>query len=50
MSRAATAWQRCTSVDLAALQGPQAQALMLLLAKYPEMLTRRRRRAMPRMT
>ena len=27
------------SVDLAALQSPQAQALMLLLAKYPEMLT-----------
>ena len=27
------------SVDLSALQGPQAQALMLLLAKYPEMLT-----------
>lgn len=26
-------------VDLSALQGPQAQALMLLLAKYPEMLT-----------
>ena len=26
------------SVDLSALQGPQAQALMLLLAKYPEML------------
>ncbi|MGE8321173.1 MAG: arginine--tRNA ligase [Comamonas sp.] len=26
-------------VDLAALQGPQAQALMLQLAKYPEMLT-----------
>jgi arginyl-tRNA synthetase len=26
-------------VDLAALDGPQAQALMLLLAKYPEMLT-----------
>jgi arginyl-tRNA synthetase len=26
-------------VDLAALQSPQAQALMLLLAKYPEMLT-----------
>ena len=27
------------SVDLSALQGPQAQALMLLLAKSPEMLT-----------
>ncbi len=27
------------SVDLSALQGPQAQALMLQLAKYPEMLT-----------
>ncbi|MDH1675907.1 arginine--tRNA ligase [Comamonas aquatica] len=27
------------SVDLSALQGPQAQALMLLLAKYPEMLS-----------
>lgn len=27
------------SVDLSPLQGPQAQALMLLLAKYPEMLT-----------
>jgi arginyl-tRNA synthetase len=27
------------SVDLAALQSPQALALMLLLAKYPEMLT-----------
>lgn len=26
-------------VDLSALQGPQAQALMLQLAKYPEMLT-----------
>jgi len=26
-------------VDLAALESPQAQALMLLLAKYPEMLT-----------
>ncbi|QXZ09069.1 arginine--tRNA ligase [Comamonas sp. Y33R10-2] len=26
-------------VDLSALQGPQALALMLLLAKYPEMLT-----------
>ena len=26
-------------VDLLALEGPQAQALMLLLAKYPEMLT-----------
>jgi arginyl-tRNA synthetase len=26
-------------VDLTALQSPQAQALMLLLAKYPEMLT-----------
>ena len=25
-------------VDLSALEGPQAQALMLLLAKYPEML------------
>ncbi len=25
--------------DLSALQGPQAQALMLLLARYPEMLT-----------
>ncbi|MFM2262200.1 MAG: arginyl-tRNA ligase, partial [Pseudomonadota bacterium] len=25
--------------DLAALDGPQAQALMLQLAKYPEMLT-----------
>jgi arginyl-tRNA synthetase len=28
-----------SSVDLSALQSPQAQALMLLLAKYPEMLT-----------
>ena len=27
------------NVDLSALQGPQAQALMLQLAKYPEMLT-----------
>jgi len=27
------------TVDLAALDSPQAQALMLLLAKYPEMLT-----------
>ncbi len=27
------------SVDLSALDSPQAQALMLLLAKYPEMLT-----------
>ena len=27
------------NVDLSALEGPQAQALMLLLAKYPEMLT-----------
>ena len=27
------------AVDLAALDSPQAQALMLLLAKYPEMLT-----------
>jgi arginyl-tRNA synthetase len=27
------------SVDLSALEGPQAQGLMLLLAKYPEMLT-----------
>jgi arginyl-tRNA synthetase len=27
------------NVDLSALQSPQAQALMLLLAKYPEMLT-----------
>jgi arginyl-tRNA synthetase len=27
------------SVDLSALNSPQAQALMLLLAKYPEMLT-----------
>ncbi|QIL82130.1 arginine--tRNA ligase [Diaphorobacter sp. HDW4A] len=26
-------------VELSALEGPQAQALMLLLAKYPEMLT-----------
>ena len=26
-------------VDLSALEGPQAQTLMLLLAKYPEMLT-----------
>ncbi|MFN3375802.1 MAG: arginine--tRNA ligase [Burkholderiaceae bacterium] len=26
-------------VDLSALEGPQAQALMLLLAKYPDMLT-----------
>jgi len=26
-------------VDLSALTSPQAQALMLLLAKYPEMLT-----------
>ena len=26
-------------VDLSALQSPQAQALMLLLAKYPDMLT-----------
>jgi arginyl-tRNA synthetase len=30
---------RLTSVDLSALDSPQAQALMLLLAKYPEMLT-----------
>ncbi|MEY4737446.1 MAG: hypothetical protein RL302_1765, partial [Pseudomonadota bacterium] len=28
-----------SAVDLSALQSPQAQALMLLLAKYPEMLT-----------
>ena len=28
-----------SDVDLSALQGPQAQALMQLLAKYPEMLT-----------
>ena len=28
-----------TGVDLSALQGEQAQALMLLLAKYPDMLT-----------
>jgi arginyl-tRNA synthetase len=28
-----------SGVDLTALQSPQAQALMLLLAKYPEMLT-----------
>ncbi len=28
-----------TGVDLSALTSPQAQALMLLLAKYPEMLT-----------
>ena len=28
-----------STVDLSALQSPQAQALMLLLAKYPEMLT-----------
>jgi arginyl-tRNA synthetase len=28
-----------SGVDLSALQSPQAQALMLLLAKYPEMLT-----------
>ncbi|GAB1385494.1 arginine--tRNA ligase [Melaminivora sp.] len=27
------------AVDLSPLEGPQAQALMLLLAKYPEMLT-----------
>jgi arginyl-tRNA synthetase len=27
------------SVDLSPLQGPQAQSLMLALAKYPEMLT-----------
>ena len=27
-----------TDVDLSPLEGPQAQALMLLLAKYPEML------------
>ncbi|QIL43210.1 arginine--tRNA ligase [Acidovorax sp. HDW3] len=27
------------SVDLSPLEGPQAQALMLLLAKYPDMLT-----------
>ncbi|GGH60890.1 arginine--tRNA ligase [Comamonas phosphati] len=27
------------NVDLSALEGPQAQGLMLLLAKYPEMLT-----------
>jgi arginyl-tRNA synthetase len=37
------AWGGDTStlkmVDLAALQSPQAQALMLLLAKYPDMLT-----------
>jgi arginyl-tRNA synthetase len=32
-------WQRCRDVDLSALDGPQAQALMLQLAKYPEMLT-----------
>ncbi|MDR2327277.1 MAG: arginine--tRNA ligase [Acidovorax sp.] len=31
--------EQLQSVDLSALQGPQAQALMLLLAKYPEMLT-----------
>lgn len=31
---------RCAQdVDLSALEGPQAQALMLQLAKYPEMLT-----------
>ena len=30
---------RLKSVDLSALKSPQAQALMLLLAKYPEMLT-----------
>ncbi|MBE7940425.1 MULTISPECIES: arginine--tRNA ligase [Ramlibacter] len=28
-----------TQADLSVLQGPQAQALMLLLAKYPEMLS-----------
>jgi arginyl-tRNA synthetase len=28
-----------SGVDLSALQSPQALALMLLLAKYPEMLT-----------
>lgn len=28
-----------SQVDLSALEGPQAQALMLMLAKYPEMLT-----------
>ncbi|MEG0919762.1 MAG: DALR anticodon-binding domain-containing protein, partial [Comamonas sp.] len=28
-----------SGVDLTALQGPQAQALMQMLAKYPEMLT-----------
>ena len=30
---------RLQGVDLSPLQGEQAQALMLLLAKYPEMLT-----------
>ncbi len=30
---------RLRDVDLSPLQGPQAQALMLLLARYPEMLT-----------
>ena len=38
-----TAWggeeSALKDVDLSPLQGPQAQALMLLLAKYPEMLT-----------
>ncbi len=38
-----TAWggdrATLTGVDLSALTSPQAQALMLLLAKYPEMLT-----------
>jgi arginyl-tRNA synthetase len=31
--------EQLKSVDLSALEGPQAQALMLLLAKYPEMLS-----------
>ncbi|MGN1055514.1 MAG: arginine--tRNA ligase, partial [Comamonas sp.] len=31
--------EQLKDVDLSALQGPQAQALMLMLAKYPEMLT-----------
>jgi len=31
--------EQLKSVDLSALEGPQAQALMLQLAKYPDMLT-----------
>ncbi|MDO4970193.1 MAG: arginine--tRNA ligase, partial [Comamonadaceae bacterium] len=31
--------EQLKDVDLSALEGPQAQALMLMLAKYPEMLT-----------